>query len=324
MLPERAAASAMPGHALIGLPSSATDRNLSKHQNTTQVLLDISFVMAGGGRLTKDYLYYCKSSGGVFRNTDDCQERPQRATERPHVSRNHIGWKIMQARSNLRPLSVYPAPDDDVDEASKITTADLHRAAWASSLGSALEYYDFALYSLASALIFGPLFFPSQEPGVALLASFGTYFLGFAVRPLGGIVFGILGDKLGRKFVLLATVVLMGLASTLIGLLPTYASVGVWSPVMLVALRLLRAGLALNRPGGGADDGICAARTAVLRLAAVHGHPARHGGCGADLFPAVAAHRQRGRDLALAAAVPAQRGDHRRRHLDPPQAQGIA
>jgi MHS family metabolite:H+ symporter-like MFS transporter len=134
---------------------------------------------------------------------------------------------------------------------AEVTTADLHRAAWASSLGSALEYYDFALYSLASALIFGPLFFPSQEPGVALLASFGTYFLGFAVRPVGGIIFGSLGDKLGRKFVLLATVLLMGVASTLIGVLPTYATAGFWAPVMLVSLRLLQ-GLGAGAEQAGA------------------------------------------------------------------------
>jgi hypothetical protein len=77
------------------------------------------------------------------------------------------------------------------------------KGAWASSIGRALEYYDFALYSLASALIFGRLFFPSSDPAVGLLASFGIYFLGFAVRPVGGAFFGILGDKLGRKFVLL-------------------------------------------------------------------------------------------------------------------------
>ena len=121
-----------------------------------------------------------------------------------------------------------------------LTTADLYRAGWASSLGSALEYYDFALYSLASALIFGPLFFPTQDPASGLIASFSTYFLGFAVRPVGGIVFGIMGDRLGRKFVLLATITLMGTASTLIGVLPTYASVGYWAPVMLVVLRLLQ------------------------------------------------------------------------------------
>ena len=80
-----------------------------------------------------------------------------------------------------------------------ITNQDLYRAAWAASLGSALEYYDFALYNLASALIFGPLFFSSHDPTVGLIASFGTYFLGFAIRPVGGVVFGILGDRLGRK-----------------------------------------------------------------------------------------------------------------------------
>jgi MFS family permease len=86
---------------------------------------------------------------------------------------------------------------------------------------------------LASALIFGPLFFPTQGPAISLIASFSTYFLGFAVRPVGGIIFGIIGDRLGRKFVLLATITLMGAASTLIGVLPTYASVGYWAPVML-------------------------------------------------------------------------------------------
>ena len=137
------------------------------------------------------------------------------------------------------------------DAAYRVTTADLHRAAWASSLGSALEYYDFALYSMASALIFGPLFFPSSDPSVGLLASFGTYFLGFAIRPVGGVIFGILGDKLGRKFVLLCTIVLMGMASTLIGVLPTYASVGFWAPVMLIGLRLLQ-GLGAGAEQAGA------------------------------------------------------------------------
>jgi len=135
--------------------------------------------------------------------------------------------------------------------AAQITTKDLHRAAWASSIGSALEYYDFALYSMASALIFGPLFFPKQDPSVALLASFGTYFLGFAVRPIGGVFFGILGDKLGRKFVLLATVLLMGTASTLIGFLPTYQQVGYWAPAMLIVLRLMQ-GLGAGAEQAGA------------------------------------------------------------------------
>ena len=133
-----------------------------------------------------------------------------------------------------------------------ITTADLYRAAWASSLGSALEYYDFALYSLASALIFGPLFFPEQDPAIGRIASFATYFIGFAVRPVGGIIFGILGDRLGRKFTLVTTIALMGAASTLIGVLPTYASVGYWAPIMLVSLRLLQ-GLGAGAEQAGAS-----------------------------------------------------------------------
>ncbi|HKR40978.1 MAG TPA: MFS transporter [Paraburkholderia sp.] len=132
-----------------------------------------------------------------------------------------------------------------------VTHADLYRAAWAASLGSALEYYDFALYNLASALIFGPLFFPSSDPVIGLIASFGAYFLGFAIRPVGGVVFGTLGDRYGRKFVLMATILLMGMASTLIGLLPTYASAGIWAPILLVGCRLLQ-GLGAGAEQAGA------------------------------------------------------------------------
>ncbi|HTT12085.1 MAG TPA: MFS transporter [Burkholderiaceae bacterium] len=132
-----------------------------------------------------------------------------------------------------------------------VTTADLYRAAWAASIGSALEYYDFALYNLAAALIFAPLFFPSQEPGLGLIASFGTYFLGFAIRPVGGIVFGVLGDRYGRKFVLMATILLMGAASTLIGVLPTYETAGMLAPILLVGCRLLQ-GLGAGAEQAGA------------------------------------------------------------------------
>lgn len=155
------------------------------------------------------------------------------------------------------------ASDEAVPEG--VTQADLYRAAWAASIGSALEYYDFALYNLASSIIFAPLFFPSSDPTVGLIASFGTYFLGFAIRPVGGVVFGILGDRLGRKFVLLATVVLMGVASTLIGVLPTYETAGLWAPGLLIALRLLQ-GL-----GAGAEQ----AGAAVLMTE--YAPPARRG-----------------------------------------------
>lgn len=153
--------------------------------------------------------------------------------------------------------------NDDVKDApaTAVTRTDLLRAAWASSLGSALEYYDFALYSLASALVFGPLFFPGTNPSTGLILSFGTYFLGFAVRPLGGIIFGRLGDRVGRKFVLLATITLMGGASTLIGFLPTYngsagdwygGGVGILAPIMLIVLRLLQ-GLGAGAEMAGAS-----------------------------------------------------------------------
>jgi MFS transporter, MHS family, metabolite:H+ symporter len=143
-------------------------------------------------------------------------------------------------------------PATQVDAAqAKVTSADLYRAAWAASIGSALEYYDFALYNLASALIFGPLFFPSSDPALGLIASFGAYFIGFAIRPVGGILFGALGDRYGRKFVLMATILLMGVASTLIGVLPTYASVGIWAPILLVGCRLLQ-GLGAGAEQAGA------------------------------------------------------------------------
>ncbi|PXY27716.1 MFS transporter [Prauserella muralis] len=121
-----------------------------------------------------------------------------------------------------------------------VTETDLRRAAWASSLGSALEYYDFALYSLASALIFSELFFTDADPAVGRILAFATYFIGFAVRPLGGLFFGSLGDRIGRKQVLLITILLMGCASALIGVLPTYDSAGVWAPLLLVLLRMVQ------------------------------------------------------------------------------------
>lgn len=138
-----------------------------------------------------------------------------------------------------------------LEQQDQVTVQDLKRSAWALSLGSALEYYDFALYSLASALIFGPLFFPTQDGAMALILSFGTYFLGFAVRPLGGVIFGALGDKVGRKFVLTLTVLLMGISSTLIGVLPTYSHVGMLAPLLLVFLRLCQ-GLGAGAEQAGA------------------------------------------------------------------------
>ena len=116
--------------------------------------------------------------------------------------------------------------------------ANLRRATLASTAGSALEYFDFALYGLASALIFSKLFFSNLDPATGLIASFATFGVGFLARPLGGLFFGTIGDKLGRKWVLVVTIILMGGASTLVGALPTYDAIGVWAPILLVFLRL--------------------------------------------------------------------------------------
>lgn len=128
----------------------------------------------------------------------------------------------------------------------------LRRAVLASSVGSALEYYDFYIYGLASALIFGPLFFSGLGgSGAGLIASFSTYAVGFAARPIGGIIFGALGDKLGRKTILVLTISLMGAATFLIGALPTYATAGALAPILLVVLRVIQ-GLGAGAEQAGA------------------------------------------------------------------------
>lgn len=127
-------------------------------------------------------------------------------------------------------------PVKDIDDPEY--AANLRRATLASTAGSALEYYDFALYGLASALIFSKIFFSSLDASTALIASFATFGVGFVARPIGGLFFGTIGDKLGRKWVLVVTILLMGGSSTLVGALPTYDQIGVWAPVLLVFLRL--------------------------------------------------------------------------------------
>jgi MFS transporter, MHS family, shikimate and dehydroshikimate transport protein len=127
----------------------------------------------------------------------------------------------------------------------------LRRVMMASAVGSALEWYDFFLYGTASALVFSELFFPKLDPSMGILASFATFGVGFFARPFGGLVFGHLGDKIGRKPVLVYTLLLVGGGTFLIGLLPTYDSVGVWAPIMLVLLRLVQ-GFGAGAEYGGA------------------------------------------------------------------------
>lgn len=133
-----------------------------------------------------------------------------------------------------------------IDQATK-----QRRAVLASYIGTTLEYYDFLLYGVAAALVFPQLFFVSLDPLTATLSSFGTFAVGYFARPLGAVVFGHYGDKIGRKNILVTTLVLMGMASVLIGLLPTYAQIGVMAPILLVVLRVLQ-GFAIGGEWGGA------------------------------------------------------------------------
>ena len=139
------------------------------------------------------------------------------------------------------------------------------KVVFASLIGTAVEWYDFFLYGSAAALVFGTLFFPESEPATATLLAFGTYALGFVARPLGGVVFGHFGDKVGRKKMLVFSLFLMGLATFAIGLLPTYAAIGVAAPLLLLLCRLVQ-GFAVGGEWGGA-----------VLMAAEHGDDSQRG-----------------------------------------------
>ena len=129
--------------------------------------------------------------------------------------------------------------------------SSVRRVIVASLIGTSLEWYDFLIYGTSAALVFNKLFFPSFEPLMGTLLAFATYAVGFVARPVGGVVFGHYGDKLGRKNVLVVTLLLMGSATFAIGVMPTHATIGVWAPILLVTLRFLQ-GLGLGGEWGGA------------------------------------------------------------------------
>ncbi len=134
------------------------------------------------------------------------------------------------------------------DSASSSRT---RRVVFASFIGTTIEWYDFFLYGTAAALVFNRLFFPELDPVTGTMASFATYAIGFFARPLGGVIFGHYGDRIGRKSMLIISLMMMGIATVLIGLLPTYHQIGLWAPAALVFLRFIQ-GVGVGGEWGGA------------------------------------------------------------------------
>src|SRR6201987_5266496 len=130
--------------------------------------------------------------------------------------------------------------------------APINSIVFASCLGTVIEWYDFLIYATAAALVFNKAFFPTFDPLAGRLAALGSYAVGFLARPLGGALFGYFGDRIGRKSMLVLTLFVMGLGTFCIGLLPTYASVGVLAPTLLVVLRIVQ-GIGLGGEWGGAS-----------------------------------------------------------------------
>lgn len=143
-----------------------------------------------------------------------------------------------------------PSPRPGGDAVDTGRGSPLRRVITASALGTTVEYYDFTLYATTAALVFNKIFFPESTPLVGTLAAFATFFVGYAARPLGGLVFGHFGDRLGRKRVLVVTMLMMGLGTFAIGLIPSYEKIGVAAPLLLVLIRVVQ-GLGMGGEYGG-------------------------------------------------------------------------
>src|SRR5947199_2578561 len=128
--------------------------------------------------------------------------------------------------------------------------AQLRRAVIASTVGTTIEWYDFLLYGQVTGLVFGKLFFPGSDPLVGVLQAFGIFFIGFVGRPIGAAIFGHWGDRIGRKATLIATLLVTGLATVAVGLVPTYESIGIWGAVLLTVIRLIQ-GIGVGGEWGG-------------------------------------------------------------------------
>ena len=195
------------------------------------------------------------------------------------------------------------------------------KVAFASLIGTTIEWYDFFIFGTAAALIFNKVFFPSFDPVTGTLAAFASFSVGFIARPLGGVVFAHYGDKIGRKPMLVYSLLLMGAATVLMGLLPGYASIGIWAPMLLVVLRFAQ-GFGVGGEWGGAA--LMAVEHAPQHRRGFYGAWPQVGvlaglllgtGC---VRPAVGnADRRAVPRVGMAGSIPGQRAAHRRRHVDP-------
>jgi MFS family permease len=171
-------------------------------------------------------------------------------------------------------------PDVETPEQTK---KRLRKVAAATIFGSMLEWYDFYLYATMAAIVFSKIFFDNSDPKAATLMAFSTFAIGFIARPFGGILFGYLGDKFGRKQVLVLTFCMMGVCTTLIGLIPSYASIGIWAPIVLVFIRIIQglgAGAELSGAAVTSYEHASEGKRGSRRLADSVHLQHRAGGCG--------------------------------------------
>lgn len=150
----------------------------------------------------------------------------------------------------MSPSEATAEPNGEIDQPHH-DVRQARRAGVTAFVGTTIEWFDFYIYGTASALVLGRLFFPDVSPAIGTLAAFATFAVGFVARPLGGVIFGHFGDKFGRKNAVIVTLALMGAGTVGVGLLPTYATIGIWAPILLVLLRVLQ-GIAMGGEWGGA------------------------------------------------------------------------
>lgn len=153
-----------------------------------------------------------------------------------YTSNQTVKWDNMKEET----IKSEQFSENTLDESPKKLTTGARKAMFAATLGTLIEWYDYALYGVAAGLVISPLFFPDMTGSAAALAAFATFAVGFFIRPIGGLVIAHLGDSIGRKPALILTIVLMGVATTGIGLLPTAAEIGIWAPILLVFLRAMQ------------------------------------------------------------------------------------